>query len=514
MKTVLERGPWFIAGRFLVLKRWERNLNLSVEVTVSKLPVWALLYNVPVELWTPKGLSYLSSALGKPLFADTATLSRKRLNYARVCIEIDAGASLIEEFDLASGNTEDPGQDPIKITVVYQWKPAKCSHCLVFGHSLANCEVNPVAKANPKGKEQVPEAFATTQTQVWSRVRRRSRNLERPGQSRDGSIYNRAPNEDPQTSLRISNSFHTLDLINEDIESSDVDKVNEPDIPMAKEGSTLMNDEIQGQGQSSNGRGGVKHQISNPGKVRVDTVGGFSLEQTKNPATEEAWSDVLLRGTDQRVNSESATLLPLQIPNLSSTLAPCPPRSSPAVGLMLATDLPLTSTRSIQNKEKEVLYPNTDEPIPCLSPTSQNLIDEQLRSGNTPGQSEKDREWTRVSRKWKNKGRGSQSPKEIYTEQMMKEGSNTSSKNPNSDDVEYMSPSPDLMTGLARRVRFIDGLANLPSQLERVRNSEVGQPRHRLKNPVSNEMIQMGSNVPSSPLSTGLNAGPQSSSPC
>ena len=88
LRSVLERGPWFMAGRFLVLKRWERHLCLSAEEAVSKLPVWVLLYNVPVELWTPKGLSYISSAIAKPLFADIATMSCRRLNYARVYVEI------------------------------------------------------------------------------------------------------------------------------------------------------------------------------------------------------------------------------------------------------------------------------------------------------------------------------------------------------------------------------------------------------------------------------------------
>ena len=69
MKTILERGPWFIAGHFLADKKWERKLNLSAEASVTKIQVWALLYNVPVEFWTPKGLCYIASALGKPLFA-------------------------------------------------------------------------------------------------------------------------------------------------------------------------------------------------------------------------------------------------------------------------------------------------------------------------------------------------------------------------------------------------------------------------------------------------------------
>ena len=94
---ILDRGPWFIAGRYLVLKKWERNLNLSAEAAVTRVPVWALLYNVPVELWTPKGLSYIASAIGKPLFADSTTIARRRLSYARVCIELEAGIPLVEE---------------------------------------------------------------------------------------------------------------------------------------------------------------------------------------------------------------------------------------------------------------------------------------------------------------------------------------------------------------------------------------------------------------------------------
>ena len=136
LSAILDRGPWFIAGRFLVLKRWERNLNLSAEASVTKIPIWALLYNVPVELWTQIGLSYIASAIRKPLFVDSTTLSWKRLNFARVCIEIEVGAEMIEEIDLASGASEDPCLDPIKIKVVYQWKPAQCSHCRAFGHSI------------------------------------------------------------------------------------------------------------------------------------------------------------------------------------------------------------------------------------------------------------------------------------------------------------------------------------------------------------------------------------------
>ena len=123
-------------------------------------------------------------------------MSRKRLNYAQVCVEIDAGASLIKEFDLASENTEDPCQDPIKIRVEYQWKPAKCSHCLVFGHSSNNYGANPVAmtgpSSDPKGNEPEPDATTSKLTTGWYRVRRKSRHPEKPENSSGGSTSNRA----------------------------------------------------------------------------------------------------------------------------------------------------------------------------------------------------------------------------------------------------------------------------------------------------------------------------------
>jgi hypothetical protein len=63
LNSVLERAPWHMANRPLVLKRWQPNLTLSKE-DLKRVPSWVKLYNVPLEFWTPMALSYLSSALG------------------------------------------------------------------------------------------------------------------------------------------------------------------------------------------------------------------------------------------------------------------------------------------------------------------------------------------------------------------------------------------------------------------------------------------------------------------
>ena len=67
---------------------------------LARVPVWVRLYNVPLEYWTIKGLSCVASAIGVPLHTDHTTLLRKRLSYARVCVEIDASKTLVKEYDL------------------------------------------------------------------------------------------------------------------------------------------------------------------------------------------------------------------------------------------------------------------------------------------------------------------------------------------------------------------------------------------------------------------------------
>ena len=78
---VLEGGPWLFAGRHVFLRKWARGINLA-DQGVSKIPVWIQLYNIPVELWTTEGLSYLASVVGEPLYADLATESKRRLSFA------------------------------------------------------------------------------------------------------------------------------------------------------------------------------------------------------------------------------------------------------------------------------------------------------------------------------------------------------------------------------------------------------------------------------------------------
>ncbi|KAF7154821.1 hypothetical protein RHSIM_Rhsim01G0009400 [Rhododendron simsii] len=101
-RNVIEAGPWHFGGRLLVLKQWHPHICLKKEL-VSKIPIWVQLYNVPLELWTAPGLSYVASAIGRPLYADCMTETCKRLNYAKVCVEVDVDSELLDSFDVDVG---------------------------------------------------------------------------------------------------------------------------------------------------------------------------------------------------------------------------------------------------------------------------------------------------------------------------------------------------------------------------------------------------------------------------
>ncbi|KAE8720432.1 Homocysteine S-methyltransferase 2 [Hibiscus syriacus] len=84
---VLQNGPWHVHNKPLILRNWEPNLK-RLSFSLSKIPVWVHLFNVPLELFSRTGLSYIASAIGIPISTDTITATKSRLEFAKVCIEI------------------------------------------------------------------------------------------------------------------------------------------------------------------------------------------------------------------------------------------------------------------------------------------------------------------------------------------------------------------------------------------------------------------------------------------
>ena len=63
-----------------------------------------------MEYWTKDGLSYLASAVGVPLYTDSAIENRRRINFARICMEVDASKPPVNEFEVDIYSNSDPEQ--------------------------------------------------------------------------------------------------------------------------------------------------------------------------------------------------------------------------------------------------------------------------------------------------------------------------------------------------------------------------------------------------------------------
>ncbi|KAK3229896.1 hypothetical protein Dsin_001777 [Dipteronia sinensis] len=160
---VLEAGPWLFVGRMIILKKWHSRLVLTKE-SYSKVPVWVKFFNIPHEYWTEDGLSYVASAVGKPLYADSLTKTMKIISYARICVEIDATSKLIDSFDLLMGEGDENNNG--EILVEYQWKQKICPECKSFGHNAATC---PSLK-HVAGRSE--ESHGSKMKQEWVKVNR------------------------------------------------------------------------------------------------------------------------------------------------------------------------------------------------------------------------------------------------------------------------------------------------------------------------------------------------------
>ncbi|KAJ6730104.1 GLYCINE-RICH CELL WALL STRUCTURAL PROTEIN 1.8-LIKE [Salix viminalis] len=132
MLELLERGPWLFGGKAIILQQWHPHFIFD-KSKISKIPVWVRIHGLPFPLWSRKGLSLVASKVGRPLACDEATFTCSRLDFARVCVEIDAASPFIHNFSVLTPLS----QDPLNIEVEFEWKPTRCAKCCLFGHSCS-----------------------------------------------------------------------------------------------------------------------------------------------------------------------------------------------------------------------------------------------------------------------------------------------------------------------------------------------------------------------------------------
>ncbi|XP_059650417.1 uncharacterized protein LOC132296223 [Cornus florida] len=97
--------------------------------------------------WSIAGLSYITSSVREPLYADLATEGRIKLKFSRVCVNLDLTKPLKSEVEL---KMEDGSIEQIRIE--YQWLLKFCSKCNLLNHTEVHCPLQYVKLPQQKNK--------------------------------------------------------------------------------------------------------------------------------------------------------------------------------------------------------------------------------------------------------------------------------------------------------------------------------------------------------------------------
>uniref|UniRef100_A0A803NQ60 DUF4283 domain-containing protein n=1 Tax=Cannabis sativa TaxID=3483 RepID=A0A803NQ60_CANSA len=131
---VMNGGYVFFSRRPVILKPWDPNINFKKE-DVKCVPIRIQREDLELKYWGQRSLFKIVGQLGKPLMEDAVTKDRERLSYARVLIEVQMDQQLPSMIDF-----ENEYGLNISVSVKYEWKPIRCSHCSGIGHSAEECK--------------------------------------------------------------------------------------------------------------------------------------------------------------------------------------------------------------------------------------------------------------------------------------------------------------------------------------------------------------------------------------
>ncbi|GKV25846.1 hypothetical protein SLEP1_g35229 [Rubroshorea leprosula] len=160
---VLNFGPWHVAHKTLVMRKWEPNYK-EFKQDPKRMPIWVKLWDVPMDLLSVDSLCYIASGIGVPLALDKATEDRTRVDFAKVCVEIEV-ANAQDLPEIIPVDIEDfPSVD---IRVEYPWLPTTYGSCKKKRHTSRNCKTK---KPKPK-----------TYKKEWVEVAGKNKPTEAPG---------------------------------------------------------------------------------------------------------------------------------------------------------------------------------------------------------------------------------------------------------------------------------------------------------------------------------------------
>lgn len=132
---VFQVGYWQVDNCALTALPWSAEASLELQ-ELTTAPSWAVLKNVPPQLYSLNGISLIPSGIGDPLHTENSRLEPFHFGDTKVKVEIK-----LQALPLLAVIVRDTHGNSVRINVEYPRLPPKCCNCGKFGHMLKYCTI-------------------------------------------------------------------------------------------------------------------------------------------------------------------------------------------------------------------------------------------------------------------------------------------------------------------------------------------------------------------------------------
>lgn len=119
---ITRRGMWNLAGIPVVMTKWSPVIEKEKPQSQS-IPMWVHLKNVPFNMFSWQGLSFITSPVGSPVRLHPETAQCLNIDVAKIFVKVDLTKDLPSKM-----NFNIQGQE-VLVEYSYLWLPTKCPKC-------------------------------------------------------------------------------------------------------------------------------------------------------------------------------------------------------------------------------------------------------------------------------------------------------------------------------------------------------------------------------------------------
>lgn len=132
---IIRRGMWNLAGIPVVVTKWSP-VKEKEKPQAQSIPMWVHLKNVPLDMFSWQGLSFVSSPIGTPVRLHPETAQCLDLEVAKIFVRVDLTKDLPQKMNFNIKGKE------FLVEYSYPWLPTKCYKCEKWGHAAKVCSSN------------------------------------------------------------------------------------------------------------------------------------------------------------------------------------------------------------------------------------------------------------------------------------------------------------------------------------------------------------------------------------